>query len=118
MRVREPMDERKDVGTDDTDLAQPNEDASALNIASCTCFDFNPSMEHVFLVGTEYGHVMQCSTNAGDKDPIIYRVKRPSLSLSLWHIQRYIGPYYEYLCRPLEPFPSSNFPYVQRGLDS
>jgi len=34
--------------------------------ALCSCFDFNPLMEHIYLVGTEDGHILQCSRTYND----------------------------------------------------
>eukprot|EP00483_Globobulimina_turgida_P001431 UN01433 len=35
-------------------------------LALCSCFDFNPFMQHLYLVGTEDGHIMQCNKTYND----------------------------------------------------
>lgn len=43
-----------------------------LSLSSCSCFDFNPSMEHLFLVGTEDGFVFECSRTYTDGSFVSY----------------------------------------------
>ena len=45
-----------------------NRDEKAL----CSCFDFNPKMEHLYLVGTEDGHIMECNKTYNDGYTKIY----------------------------------------------
>lgn len=45
---------------------EDNDDDSSNMLALCSCFDFNPLMEHLYLVGTEDGHILECSKTYND----------------------------------------------------
>eukprot|EP00487_Bulimina_marginata_P002222 TRINITY_DN15202_c0_g1_i1.p1 TRINITY_DN15202_c0_g1~~TRINITY_DN15202_c0_g1_i1.p1 ORF type:complete len:184 (-),score=23.49 TRINITY_DN15202_c0_g1_i1:402-953(-) len=44
---------------------EDDDDANFMD-ALCSCFDFNPFMEHLYLVGTEDGHIMECCKTYND----------------------------------------------------
>ncbi len=41
--------------------------------ALCSCFDFTPFMKHLYLVGTEDGHIMECNKTYNDGFTKIYK---------------------------------------------
>ena len=59
-------DKEQDEDDDDDDDDKKNEKAL------CSCFDFNPFMEHLYLVGTEDGHIMECNKTYNDGYTKIY----------------------------------------------
>lgn len=49
-----------------------DEDDEEEMLALCSCFDFNPLMEHLYLIGTEDGHIMECNKTYNDGFTKIY----------------------------------------------
>merc|ERR1712048_60767 len=58
---KDDEEEEKEKEEDDDD-----DDDSSNMLALCSCFDFNPFMEHLYLVGTEDGHILECSKTYND----------------------------------------------------
>jgi len=60
--TNEDEDEAKEKDSSEDE----DDDASSDMLALCSCFDFNPLLEHLYLVGTEDGHIMECSKTYSD----------------------------------------------------
>eukprot|EP00483_Globobulimina_turgida_P005814 UN05824 len=55
-----------DEDEDETDEEDGDDDEDENMLALCSCFDFNPFMQHLYLVGTEDGHIMGCNKTYND----------------------------------------------------
>jgi len=62
MSIKQSDKEKDEAAVEDDDS---DDDASNM-LALCSCFDFNPLMEHLYLVGTEDGHILECSKTYSD----------------------------------------------------
>jgi len=62
--------DKEDIGGDNV-VAEVDDDSCSM-LALCSCFDFNPFMEHLYLVGTEDGHILECSKTYNDGATKIY----------------------------------------------
>lgn len=61
--IKSPEKDDVAVGPDEETLLLP---------ALCCCFDFNFQMEHLYLVGTEDGHIMECNKTYNDGPTAFY----------------------------------------------
>ncbi len=50
-----------------------NDDDDENMLALCSCFDFNPFMKHLYLIGTEDGHIIECNKTYNDGFTKIYK---------------------------------------------
>jgi len=53
-------------------VVSAEEEDTLLLPAMCCCFDFNRQMEHLYLVGTEDGHIMECNKTYTDGPTALY----------------------------------------------
>ncbi|ETO35670.1 hypothetical protein RFI_01392 [Reticulomyxa filosa] len=65
MEMKQIIDENRDI---------KDEELTVCCLASCSCFDFNPNMKHIFLVGTEDGGIYQCNKAFKDGYVRVYQV--------------------------------------------
>jgi len=70
----EAVDPSPTSGADAKDISViPAEEEDAVLLpAMCCCFDFNRQMEHLYLVGTEDGHIMECNKTYTDGPTALY----------------------------------------------
>ena len=61
------------------------EDIASLSLASVSCFDFHPLADHVFLVGTENGHIFQCSRTYTDRHLKVYSGHNMNVYATKWN---------------------------------
>ena len=59
-------DNDNDGKQEEDDQDDDDDDDDTFNSALCSCFDFSPFLDHLYLVGTEDGHIMECSKSYND----------------------------------------------------